>query len=400
VVDNAQVYWGDCIGAFYQNRLVYPPADLFGEILNLLELEIVPRLEGQSLDSFRRLMSRVDRVLERSIENKSRDPVGQEENQIGEGWAAWTQPPPPPLDWRFPPDRLSETDWITRSIRFGLSQAILKAVAAQNRCSEAEVLAKEYRISPAKSPVPLQVKFDSLQPKVGNLLAGGLVSSIGVTAPLNDPAGILGREGERLQRSMRLLKENLDLVGMNQNEFTIHLDVRGGLGDIFRYDSGRILGALVGLEQVLSPYPLQVENLVVMPDLSAQIQKLGEIKNYINIRNMNVQLVADAWCDSLENVLEISKSGAVDLVHVQMSRLGRIDSALQAIAACKAADVGVILAGASTQGDDWARLTCNLALATQPAYLSINQSTESVPTYPWYHAEMTRTLAGIAVRRI
>jgi methylaspartate ammonia-lyase len=178
--------------------------------------------------------------------------------------------------------------------------------------------------------------------------------------------------------------------GGQQCPLTIHLDAGGNLGRLFDDNAGKILGALYGLKQAASPCPIRVQDPLIMDDLDAQIQALSQLRDYLRMRQMSLQLVAGAKINSLEDVQAFARAKAAHMLHLVMPQLGTIQEIILAIQACQTNGVGILLEGLSSP------FTAQVALATQPELVTYPQDRPGDGGVAIFHDEMARTLAWLA----
>jgi methylaspartate ammonia-lyase len=207
----------------------------------------------------------------------------------------------------------------------------------------------------------------------------------------------LGREGERLVQYARWLRERIPQLGGEDYRPAIHLDVHGALGRIFEGNLGKILGFLYGLRRAVEPYPLRVESPVIMDSLSAQVETMARLRDYLRARKLDVQLVVDEWANSPADVRAFISAGAADMIQIKTPVLGSLHNAIEAVLACQAAGVGVLLGGSCAETDLSARITCHVALALRPELLMAKPGMDVDGGVTLMQNEMARTLAWIGM---
>jgi methylaspartate ammonia-lyase len=179
---------------------------------------------------------------------------------------------------------------------------------------------------------------------------------------------------------------------------TIHLDVHGALGKICENNLGRVLGQLYALEQAARPHPLRIECPVMLDSRAAQIEAMKTLRDYVRVRKMGVQLVADEWANTLEDIRAFVDAGAADVIQVKMPDLGGLHNAVEAVLACKAGGVGAFLGGSCAETDLSARVSVHVALATRPDLVMAKPGMGVDEAVALVQNEMARTLAWIRVR--
>jgi methylaspartate ammonia-lyase len=214
------------------------------------------------------------------------------------------------------------------------------------------------------------------------------VSTLAYAVDGTSPEAALGANGERIQRFVRRLRERLVAVEQ-QRQMTIHLDVAGGLGRLFDEDAGKILGALYGLEKAAAPCLIRVQDPVIMADLDQQNEIWGQLRDYMRMRGMALQLVASAGISTLADVEALAQAGAAHLLHLRMPQLGTIQELMVASQLCRTHDVGILLEQVPSA------MNSQVALAIQPDVLTYPISWPAEMSIATFHNEMARTLAWL-----
>jgi methylaspartate ammonia-lyase len=205
----------------------------------------------------------------------------------------------------------------------------------------------------------------------------------------------LGEDGEQLVSYVRWLKTRIAELGGDEYRPAIHLDVHGALGRIYENNLGRILGYLYRLESWVQPYTLRVESPVIAESRAAQIETLKTLREYIQFRSMAVQIVADEWANTLEDIRAFIQAQAVDMIQIKMPDLGGVHNSVDAVMACKEGGVSAFLGGSCAETDLSARVAVHVALATQPDMIMAKPGMGVDEGISIVQNEMTRTLAEI-----
>ena len=171
------------------------------------------------------------------------------------------------------------------------------------------------------------------------------------------------------------------------------------MGLIFENNLGRVLGQLYALESAVQPYRLRVESPVIMESREAQIEAMKTLRDYVRFRKMRVQLVADEWANTLDDIQAFVDAGAADMIQVKMPDLGSVHNTVEAVLACKAGGVAAFLGGSCAETDLSARVSVHVALATQPDILMAKPGMGVDEAISLVQNEMARVLAWIRVRQ-
>ena len=146
----------------------------------------------------------------------------------------------------------------------------------------------------------------------------------------------------------------------------LHLDVYGTLGLAFDNDLGRITDYLATLSQAASPFRLRIEGPVDLGSKTGQIEALARLCSLLRSQGVAVDIVADEWCNTLEDVREFADAGAGDMIQVKTPDLGGINNTVEAILYVKARGVGAYQGGTCNETDRSARVCVHIALAVRP----------------------------------
>jgi len=249
------------------------------------------------------------------------------------------------------------------AIQYGLSQALLSLAASVERCTVTEVVCREYGLPLPERPVPvgIQTGDDRYLGADKAILKGADVLPHGLIKTEED----FGVRGERLIAYGRWLVERIDrLAGLGYTP-TIHFDVYGCLGKAFQCDVERMVAFLLKLGKAVRPYDLQIESPVEMASRAAQIEKMAQLCAGLREAGGGVQIIADEWCNTLEDIRAFAAAGACDMVQVKMPDLGSVADTIEAVLCCKAAGVGAYLGGSCNETAVSARVSVGIALATR-----------------------------------
>ncbi|MCP4422333.1 MAG: hypothetical protein GY805_37470, partial [Chloroflexi bacterium] len=209
------------------------------------------------------------------------------------------------------------------------------------------------------------------------------VASVGYRLPGKEPIEELGNNGVILQQYARELGQQIAAAADYQP--AIHLNVGGGLGALCDDNVGKILGILLGFKQMAAARPMRIEDSLIVDGRSDQIEKMRQLKDYVRFRKIGVQLVANAWINSLEDVKAFVQAEAAHMIHLHAPRLGSLSQTIEAVLYCRQQGVGVLL---GDEDDCDGRLLTQVALAVQPDLVGGNTAV--------LHNEMARTLAWLA----
>jgi methylaspartate ammonia-lyase len=147
---------------------------------------------------------------------------------------------------------------------------------------------------------------------------------------------------------------------------TLHFDLDGIAGQVFGDDDARVGAYLARVAEAAAPFAVRVETPVIASSRSAQIERLARIREWLSEEGVPLGLVADEWCNTLEDIREFVAARACDMVQVKMPDLGSVANSIHAVGECRRAGVGSYLGGSCAETDVSARVAVHVAVATQP----------------------------------
>lgn len=361
-LNDGQQFWADCVDAPAASRggetAVFDP----NQAAETVKTIVRPLWQGQQADQFRPLAQKLLPLSEtfrytKIIPPKPEPATGAiSRRSLITGFLAEEEAATPKQEQVMGERPLHPT------LQYGLTAALLPAVAAVNRVTVAALLAREYGLSLGETAVPLQIPLNDENIQAAHTILAAHVASLGYTTGHKHHKAALGANGERLQQHVRQLAGWLPSLNPEYAP-TLHLDLQGGFGNLLGNNSGKILGAIYGLEQAAKPYQLLIQNPVWREDLATQRAQLQELTSYCRIRRLKARLVADAWVDSLEAVQQFADVNICQMIHIELPRLGNLEVGITAVQHAHSQNQPVILSGSDTP------LTTHIALATRPALL-------------------------------
>jgi methylaspartate ammonia-lyase len=411
VLDGEKIAWGDCVAVEFSGKAGRYPLFRAEDGLATVQRAIAPLLRGRKLTRFRDLATEVDALVE-AVEisrplTKPRDEAEETARSSAQGLSR--------RDLLTAPGRLlraareeessggTEQVVVERAlhtaVRYGVSQALLAAMALAQGVTMAEVVAEEYDLPLPTRPVPIHAQCGADRYAGADKMILRRVASLPHSLVDNIPEQ-LGDDGQILVQYARWLRDRIPQLAGDDYRPTIHLDVHGALGQIYENDLGKILGCLYRLEQAAAPYALRVESPVIMDSRQAQIETLAQLRDYVRWRKMGLQLVADEWANTLDDIQSFIQAQAVDMIQIKMPDLGSVHNSIHAVLACKAGGVSAFLGGSCAETDLSARVAVHVALATQPDMLMAKPGMGVDEGITLVHNEMARTLAWIRSRRL
>jgi len=408
VLETGQVAWGDCVAVSYSGLAGRDPVFRTRDGLAAIERLVAPALEGRELSSFRELAALVEGLgRARSPQDGEVSPDARTERSEGvadSSRRALLSAPFRAMRAASRAERDSGEDEgllpggrLHSAVRYGASQALLAAVALDRGVTMAEVIAREWALPMARHPVPLHARCGHERQHSAEKMIVRRIASLPHALVDNLPEQV-GPSGGELTRYIRWLRDRIARLGGEDYRPTIHLDLYGALGQIADHQPGRMLGQIYGWKTAAEPYPLRLESPVLLDSREAQIEAMRTLKDYVRMRGLDVQLVADEWANSLEDIQAFLQAGAADVIQVKMPDLGGIHNAVDALLACKAGGVGAFLGGSDAETDLSARVAVHVALGAQADLLMARPGMGVDEAISLAQNEMARTLAIVESR--
>lgn len=229
------------------------------------------------------------------------------------------------------------------AIRFGLSQALMQALALSQNKPVVAILQEIYDLPATRTAVPLLVDANEANLALVKPVMLTAVAAVGYNTGHTNHKQTLGPNAERLQAHVRRVQAWLSATAPDAQP-AIHLNIQGGFTELYDLDAGKLLGALYGLEQAARPYALTIENLVA-GEVTAVTQTLQTLQSYLKTRQMRVKLAAGDSLFSAADLETVIQASAVHQVHFDPAWFGSIPQILQFVQACHQQGNAVILHG-------------------------------------------------------
>ncbi len=353
ILEDGQVAAGDCAAVQYSGAGGRDPLFLAKDFIPIIIEEIAPKLVGQELDSFRHLVG--------LVENSKR--------ANGERYHT--------------------------AIRYGVSQAILDGVAKAKKKTMTEVILEEYELPMILEPIPIFTqsgddRYDNAD-KMIIKRAGVLPHAL-----INNVETKLGKDGELLLGYVEWLRNRILTLGGDDYRPVLHIDVYGTIGIAFEDSVERMVEYFVKLEKAASPLQLRIEGPMDAGSIEGQIEQLKSLRDALKARGVKVEIVADEWCNTYEDIVRFVDAQAADMVQIKTPDLGGIQNTIEAVLYAKKYGVGAYVGGSCNETDGGARTAVHVSLATRPDQMLAKPGMGVDEGYMIVHNEMNRTLAVLS----
>lgn len=320
ILEDGQVAFGDCAAVQYSGAGGRDPLFLAKDFIPVIEKEIVPKLIGKELDDFKSLAEEFDKML---IDGKR----------------------------------------LHTAIRYGITQALLDAVAKNRKVTMAEVIQKDYKtgLEISKRPIFTQSgdnryeNADKMIIKSADVLPHALINHVETK---------LGKNGELLLEYVGWLRDRIiHLRDCKDYTPILHIDVYGTIGTIFDCDNIKMADYLQTLVDAAKPFKLRIEGPMDVDDRDKQIEALAALTAEVDRRNMGIELVADEWCNTYEDIVAFADAKAGHVVQIKTPDLGGINNIAESILYCNKVGIGSYSGGTCNETNRSAEVTTNIAMA-------------------------------------
>ncbi|WP_440765333.1 methylaspartate ammonia-lyase [Natronorubrum sp. DTA7] len=284
-------------------------------------------------------------------------------------------------------------DRLHTAIRYGVSQALLAAAAEAGNTTKTDVMADALGTEPATEPVPV---FGQSGDDRYNNTEKMFVKGVPVLPhALINSVEKIGENGEILLEYVEWLTERSQELGPDGYEPRFHIDVYGMIGEVFGapYDRDEVVDYFAALEAAAAPYPIQIEGPMDVGNREKQIEAMVELREGLKDAGVSVDIVADEWCNTFEDVQAFVDAEAADLVQIKTPDLGGIHRSGQAVRYCEGTDTRAYLGGTCNETETSARACAHVALATNAAQVLAKPGMGFDEGYMIVENEMRRTIA-------
>jgi methylaspartate ammonia-lyase len=254
------------------------------------------------------------------------------------------------------------------ALRYGITQALLHAVSLAQHCTMAEVIAHEYQCTIAERPVPIlgMCPTDQLKHVDKMIMKGVEILPHGSFANLELD---VGRDGQKLLDYAAWVARRVRELGEPGYQPAVHLDVYGTLGELFNGHVERIAEFLGTLKVRVAPLQLFIETPLIAASRSAQIDAFGALQAALRRQGHDVKLIADEWCNTVEDIQAFADAAVADYLQVKTPDLGGINNTIDALRYCRAKGAGLYLGGSANETEHAARVCTHIALACQVDFM-------------------------------
>lgn len=328
ILEDGQIAYGDCAAVQYSGAGGRDPLFLAKDFIPLIDKYIKPELVGKEADNFRSLCEAMETI---TIDGKR----------------------------------------LHTAIRYGVSQAILDAVAKATKRLMCEVVADEYGCTVSDSPIPIFTQSgDDRYLNADKMIIKG--APVLPHALINNVHDKLGEHGEKLLEYVKWLRDRILSKRTDESYNPVfHLDLYGTIGAAFGdFNFSAMADYIAKVEQAAKPFHVRIEGpMDCDSDRETQIKALSGLTAELDRRGIDVELVADEWCNTLEDIKLFADNKAGHMIQIKTPDLGGINNTIEAVLYCKEKGVGAYQGGTCNETDRSAQVCVHCAMATQPVQI-------------------------------
>lgn len=355
-LEDGEWAFGDCAAVQYSGAGGRDPLFLAADYIPLIESEVIPHFIGKELHSFKELAAELEAIR---VNGKA----------------------------------------LHTAIRYGVSQALLDAVAKAHKELITETVAREYNCSISKKPIPIFTQSgDNRYENTEKMIIKE--AQVLPHALINNVEEKLGHKGEILLDYVKWLSHRIREMRRDENyQPVLHIDCYGTIGMVFGDDNYPAMADYMAtLEEAAKPFHLRIEGPMDAGGREAQIRCLAGLRKELDARQIHVEIVADEWCNTWEDIKLFADEKAGHMIQIKTPDLGGVNNTIEAVLYCKKVGIGAYQGGTCNETDRSAQVCTDIALATQPDQILAKPGMGVDEGYMIVNNEMQRVLARLAAK--
>jgi methylaspartate ammonia-lyase len=249
------------------------------------------------------------------------------------------------------------------ALRYGITQALLDAAAKVNKITMTEVVRKEYGLELDYHRIPIFAQTgDDRYSNVDKMI----IKEVEVMphALINNVETKLGLNGEILAEYVAWLRGRvLQLRTRHDYNPIFHIDVYGTIGIIFDNNIEKMYNYLCELEELAAPFILRIEGPTDAGNRKDTMIALRDLTKMIDDNGRTVEIVADEWCNTFEDVKYFADHKAGHMLQVKTPDLGGVNNTIDALIYCNEMNIGAYCGGSCNDTNISAEVTTSIAIA-------------------------------------
>ena len=356
LLENGEVAHGDCAVVQYSGAGGREPLFNSEVAQTLINQHVVPLLKGRTIQDFRSIAEEIDHL----------EVAGER---------------------------------IPASIRYGVTQALLDAVAKMRSLTMAEVIQDEYKTGIEIVIVPMHTQsgderyanVDKMILKEAGVIPHGLINNMETK---------LGKNGEIFKEYVGWVRARV-LAIRKHSEYTpvLQFDAYGTIGQAFDSDIEKCAAYLADLGEIAAPFQLRVEHVIDGKSVQGQVKVSRALRDALKRRESDVQISVDEWCNTLEDIRLFVDAAAADVIHVKMPDLGGVNNSIEALLLIHKSGLGGYCGGTCNETDRSAQVSAHIAMACGAIQILAKPGMGVDEGMMIVGNEMARTAALVAYRK-
>lgn len=345
-LSDGQIAYGDGVGVAYSGRMnrdtLMDPYELTVAVHEI----VAPAFEGADLDSFRALAAKL------------------------------------------------ETLQVHTAVKYGLSQALLDAVAKSRQETMAETIAREYglRLEERKITLNHQVSTSWYEGVDKVILRRGDVIHTGSVRTKKAFDGQLDY--------VRYLRKRIEQIGDADYRPMVHIDQYGHIGLAYDNDPTKVADYIEEMAAILHPYGLLVEDPINTGEKRSQIPAVGAVRRELERRGSAVRIMTDELCPTFADHRDFAEAHTADLQKIKAPDLGSIHNAIECAIYLREKGVGAYLSGSATGTDRSYQVHTHIAIAVGLSQLMTGPGSSVDEAHSVVINELGRTIALLRHRGV
>lgn len=352
LLEDGQLAWGDCAAVQYSGAGGRDPLFLAQEFIPVMQTYVTPVLEGAQITSFREMAAKIEGIV------------------TAQGARLHT------------------------AIRYGVTQGLLDAVAKATGRLMCRVIADEYGCVLSERLIPIFTQSgDNRYANADKMILKG--AEVLPHALINNVDAKLGKYGELLLEYVGWLRDRiLKLRSSESYAPVLHIDVYGTIGQAFGNNNYEAMAGYLGsLAEAAKPFRLRIEGPMDAGGRQEQMEALRDLRRAVDERGIPVELVADEWCNTLEDIVYFADNKAGHMIQIKTPDLGGINNVAEAVLYCKKKGIGAYQGGTCNETERSAQVCVHIAMAVQPDQVLAKPGMGVDEGYMIVYNEMRRILA-------
>ena len=356
ILENGEVAHGDCAVVQYSGAGGREPLFNSEEAMTLINQHVVPLLKGRTIKDFRSVAEEIDHL---EVDGKR----------------------------------------IPASIRYGVTQALLDAVAKLRLVTMAEVIQDEYKTGIEIAIVPMHTQsgddryanVDKMILKEASVIPHGLINNMETK---------LGRDGEIFKEYVGWVRDRVLTIRKRQEYSPVlQFDAYGTIGQAFGSDVEKCADYLVEVSKIAAPFQLRVEHVIDGKSVEGQVKVSKALRDALRTRGSDVQISVDEWCNTLEDIRLFVEAAAADVIHVKMPDLGGVNNTIEALLLIHQSGIGGYCGGTCNETERSAQVSAHIAMACGAIQILAKPGMGVDEGMMIVGNEMARTAALVAYRK-